>query len=470
MISPRARTQEERETDVLVIGGGLAGHCAAIAAAERGARVVLLEKQPSIGGSTVLSGGFFAFADTPVQRSLGIADTAELFYEDLRKVGGCDNDERLLRAFVDGQRELFDWLVELGVAFNAVELSAGQTVPRSHQTNAARVIELLAAAAAGSGRVTSWSQAAVQRLLRDGGTGPVTGVRATTPTGVATVEARGGVVLATGGFSRSETLLRMFVPGQARALRMGGAGNTGDGLRMAWQLGAGFRDMGYVKGTFGTHPLTGPERHEILLVFYLGAVIVNRLGFRFVDESASYKILGDACLEQPGAIAYQIFDQQVMDASRSGVPLFDLAPALERGLLFRAQTLQGLADLCGIDGENLVDTLRTYNSGVDAGRDPVFGRDGLCNHAGALVRLDCPPFYAYPSTSVVLATYCGLTVTPKTEVLDVFGDKIEGLFAAGEIVGGFHGSAYMTGTSLGKAALFGRVAGFNAARRAGTAH
>jgi fumarate reductase flavoprotein subunit len=131
-----------------------------------------------------------------------------------------------------------------------------------------------------------------------------------------------------------------------------------------------------------------------------------------------------------------------------------------------AETPEELARRCGIDGAALAETLRRYNEGVDAGRDPEFGRDGLSNHTGALVRLDRPPFYAYPSTSVVLATYCGLTVTPEAEVLDVFAERIDRLYAAGEITGGFHGAAYMTGTSLGKAALFGRIAGRNAARRA----
>jgi fumarate reductase flavoprotein subunit len=455
-------TPGPNEFDVIVIGGGLAGHCAALAAAEEGGMVALLEKERRTGGSTVLSGGLFAFADTPLQRARGIADSNELLYDDLRAVGGPVTDPALLRAYVEGQRDLHDWLVERGASFAAVERSAGQSVPRSHQGDIGRLLELLRARAAGTGRVTLRTGTAVRRLLREGNEGRVTGVR----TDSGPIAARGGVVLATGGFSRSEELLREFSPNQAKALRIGGAGNVGDGLRMAWRLGAGFRDMGFVKGTFGTHPTTGTERHEILLGFYMGAIVVNRHGRRFVDESASYKLLGDACLEQPDALAFQIFDQKIIDRSEPDVPLFNIKPALERGLVLRADTPGELARLCGIDPDALAETLRRYNAGVDAGRDPEFGRDGICNHSGALVRIDQPPFYAYPSTSVVLATYCGLTVTPEAEVLDVFSERIDGLYAAGEITGGFHGTAYMTGTSLGKAALFGRAAGRNAARRA----
>jgi fumarate reductase flavoprotein subunit len=451
-------------TDVVVIGGGIAGHAAALAAAEEGARAILLEKQDRTGGSTVLSGGLFAFADTTLQREHGIEDSAELLFHDLREVGGPTTDEALLRAYAKGQRDLHAWLTQHGVSFHAIELSAGQSAPRSHQADPMRtVLDRLWAAAAATGRVELRTGTAVRRLLRDGNEGSVTGVVLGNGE---TIAARGGVVLASGGFSRSEELLQTFAPNQAEALRIGGAGNVGDGLRMAWRLGAGLRDMGFVKGTFGTHPSTGPDKHEILLAFYMGAIMVNRAGRRFVDESTSYKLLGDACLQQPGALAFQVFDHQVMERSNPAVPLLNLRPALERGLAVSAETPEELARRCGIDGAALAETLRRYNEGVDAGRDPEFGRDGLSNHTGALVRLDRPPFYAYPSTSVVLATYCGLTVTPEAEVLDVFAERIDRLYAAGEITGGFHGAAYMTGTSLGKAALFGRIAGRNAARRA----
>jgi fumarate reductase flavoprotein subunit len=454
--------EKPTEFDVIVIGGGLAGHCAALAAAEEGASVALLEKEARTGGSTALSGGFFAFAGTPLQRRLGIADSSDLLYEDLREVGGHANDPALLRAYADGQLELHDWLAERGADFPAVERSAGQSVARSHQSDIRHILELLAARAVASGRVSLRTGIAAERLLRDGNEGRLTGVR----TAAGAIAARGGVVLATGGFARSEELLREFAPNQAKALRIGSAGNVGDGLRMAWRLGAGLRDMGFIKGTFGTHPTTGTERHEIVLGFYMGAIIVNRLGRRFVDESASYKLLGDACLEQPDALAFQILDQKILDRSDAAIPLFDFKPALERGLVLHAGTLEELARLCGIEPAALAETVHRYNAGVDAGRDTELGRDGICNHAGALVRIDQPPFYAYPSTSVVLATYCGLTVTPEAEVLDVFAERIDGLYAAGEITGGFHGIAYMTGTSLGKAALFGRRAGRNAARRA----
>ena len=451
--------------DVVVIGGGLAGHCAAIEAAEAGAQTLLIEQQAKVGGSTVLSGGFFAFAGTPLQTQRGIADDGERLVQDLRTVGNFANDPALLAVYAAHQLDLYRWLTSQGVTFEAVELSAGQSVPRSHRTDAVVLIETLQERLSRLPDAACWTGVGAKRLIRESLDGRVAGVAVERDARSIRLAARRGVVLASGGFSRSEDLLQLFAPNQARALRIGGAGNLGDGLKMAWHLGAGFRDMGYIKGTFGTHPDTGPDKHEILLAFYLGAIIVNKQGARFVDESASYKTIGDACLAQDGQIGFQVFDQSVMDRSSPGVPLFDLAPQLEAGRLIRADSLTELAKALDMDPARLDETVATYNRAVDGEIADPFGRDGLCHHSGALIRLERPPFYAYPSVSVVLATYCGLTVAADAAVQDVFGAPIAGLYAAGEITGGFHGAAYMTGSSLGKAALFGRLAGRNAASR-----
>ena len=454
------------ETDVAVIGGGLAGHCAALAAAEAGARVLLLEKRERTGGSTVLSGGFMAFADTPEQRAAGVSDSAGLLLDDLRAVGGPEADDALLQTYAREQAGLYRWLAGHGIRFGALEHSAGQSAPRSHQTGTQALIDTLAARLAGHAQARLACGVRARALVREEVDGPVRAVDLDTPAGPRRLRCRGGVVLASGGFSRSEELLRLFAPQQAGAVRIGGAGSTGDGLKMAWKLGAGMRDMGQIRGTFGTHPQSGPEKHEILLAFYLGAIIVNREGRRFVDESLSYKQLGDACLQQPGGVAWQVFDQAVMEAASPGVPLFDFAPYLASGMLLRADTLEDLAAQCGMDAAALRAAVERYNAGAAAGRETEFGRDGLCHHAGQLVPIARPPFYAYLSTTVVLATYCGLHADEGARVRDVAGEPMDGLYAAGEIVGGFHGRSYMTGTSLGKAALFGRIAGAAAAARA----
>ena len=453
------------KVDVVVVGAGLAGYCAALEAAVCGAHVVLLEKQLHSGGSTVLSGGFMAFAGTLLQSAMGLQDNDDLLLHDLRVVGGPEADEALLAVYVRQQRGLYHWLTALGVRFDSLEHSAGQSVARSHQTGTQALIDTLAGQLQLHARVQVVMGAAMVSLIRRVSGGPVTGLTFRAGGELHQLDCKGGIVLASGGFSRSEALLSFFAPAQADAVRIGGGGNTGDGLRQAWKLGAGLRDMGQIRGTFGTHPDCGPERHEILLAFYLGAIIVNQQGHRFIDESRSYKQLGDAVLQQSQCLAFQLFDQQVMAQSAAGVPLFDLQQALDRGLLRQAKTLDELANQCGLDAVALFETVASYNAGVDSDQDE-FGRDGLCHHAGVRTRIDQAPFYAYLSTTVVLATYCGLDIDAETRVRDVDGDVIAGLYAAGEVTGGFHGRSYMTGTSLAKAAIFGRIAGRQAAWRA----
>ena len=447
--------------DVIVVGAGLAGWSAALSAAEEGADVVLLEKQAESGGSTILSGGFFSFAGTDMQMALGLEDTPAKLERDLIAVGEGKNDPDLVSAFAHGQLGLYDWMVQRGAIFTDIELSSGQSVARSHRADPSQVI-------------ASFREVASRQLYPltcrfDCAVSNVTVGEDGSASGVVTadgkhISARGGVILTSGGFSRSEQLLKRFAPRQAAALRIGGAGNVGDGLRMAMDIGAGSRDFEFIKGTFGTHPSTQPDQHEILLAFYLGALIINTAGERFVDESISYKLLGDACLDQPDARAFQVFDSAVYAASKPGVPLFDFQPMLDRGLLIRDDTLDGLATKVGMDADALVASLTAYNDSLSqVGYDRAFGRRHLCFTSGDLVPIAKPPFYAFPSTTALLATYCGLTVSSDTEVINMGHKPIRGLYAAGEIVGGFHGAAYMTGSSLAKAAFFGRRAGALAA-------
>src|SRR5665213_3101561 len=241
-------------------------------------------------------------------------------------------------------------------------------------------------------------------------------------------------------------------------MRAGGSGNTGDGLLMGWDLGAGMRDMGNIKGTFGGHPDAKPGEHALMLPIYVGAIAVNRRGERFIAESKSYKLIGDAVLQQPDAIGFQIFDQRIYDKGTPGIPTMAFQAKHELGQVVGAATLAALAERLGIDPGGLARTVAEYNSGVGNGHDASFGRHGLSTGYGALERIEAPPFYGYPSRSVIVATYCGLAVDAAMRVLDVFGEPIGRLFAAGEVLGGLHGKAYMTGSSLGKAAIFGRVA------------
>lgn len=453
---------------VVVLGAGLAGHAAALEAAGAGADVLLIDKDTRLGGSTVRSGGSFAFAGTDLQARAGIADSADRLRSDLLSCGGEQCDPALVDLYVERQAEAYDWLRGLGADFVGVSLSGEQSVPRSHGVDIRRTFDRIAAAAAANPSITVRLGETPERLLSDGTA--VTGVVARTPTGQAEYPAA-AVVLATGGFARGDRALRTFAPHLHHARRMGGELNAGDGLYLAMSLGADLADVGSIKATFGVTadiPAMPPEP-ILLIALYQGAIAVNAHARRFVDESISYKQISGVCLDQPGGIAIQVFDQKIMDQTIPTKAVNNFAGALERGYLLTAETIPRLARESGLDPRPLQDTIDRYNAGVTAGHDPDFGRACLGGGYGERTLIDRPPFYAYPSTGGLLSTYGGLRVDRAMRVQHVLGGAVTGLYAAGEIVGGFHGNGYMSGTSLGKCVIFGRVAGAAAANAAGAA-
>ncbi|MFM6848094.1 MAG: FAD-dependent oxidoreductase, partial [Terrabacter sp.] len=356
---------------VLVLGGGLAGAAALLAAAEAGQYAVLLEKTQAFGGSTVRSAGLSAFVGTDEQQEQGIPDSVELLRKDLLETGGHVNDEALVDLYCERQLETYRWLKGHGVRYGHIHAASGQSAPRSHPTDTTAMLRSLFTAAGRLGARLALG-ADVTRILHDG-TG-VTGVRVL-HRGAEREVLADAVVLATGGFSRDREMLQRFAPQMAQALLAGGEGNHGDGLRMAMALGAGLRDLPYVKGTYGIfhEPHHGEDGTGILAV-YKGAVAVDRSGRRFVDESIPYKALGDASLAQPTARTWQVFDAGVMAQSNDEVPIYDFAGRERAGMLATAATLEGLAERMGTEPGVLEAEIADYNTRIAAGEPDRFGR------------------------------------------------------------------------------------------------
>lgn len=447
-------------TTLVVVGAGMAGFATALQAAQDGHEVILLEKLSETGGSSAMCGGCLAFAGTDLQRANGVEDSSELLFKDLREVGKFENDESLVRAYVDNQLDTYEWMKQAGVQFGPhIETSSGQSVPRVHNVDPADAVRALAASATRTGKIRLLTETRALRLVRDPQSGRVIGVTAERHGETFKVLGSRGVVLTSGGFVQNAELIHRYAPqyNEESAVFIGGAGNEGDGLKMALQLGADCRDMIYIKGTYGKHP-TDETNHHSLLAVYKGAIAVNQDGRRYVDESISYKLLGDACIQQPYSATFQIFDQPIFDSGDNQTRILDIERRHEEGLVIQADTLEALATMIEVPADVLADTVKTYNGYVDAGNDPDFGREHLVHQHGALVKIETGPFYAYPSTAAVYGTYCGLCVDAGMHVLDVYGEQLPGLYAAGEVIGGLHGAAYMTGSALGKAAIFGRIA------------
>ena len=173
-------------------------------------------------------------------------------------------------------------------------------------------------------------------------------------------------------------------------------------------------------------------------------------------------------LDQPDAIGYQIIDQKIYEqqvelARKTSADFPQGLYAAKIRLLVKGGTIEELAHKIGMPAGVLEETVRMYNSYVDGGKDLEFGRATLAGNFGRPVKLDSPPFYSIETRAHFLSTYAGLAVDKDMHVLTRSGN-IPGLYAAGEVVGGFHGAAYHSGTALGKALIFGRIAGRNAAR------
>ncbi|MFI0405659.1 FAD-dependent oxidoreductase [Actinomadura sp. 3N508] len=450
-------TEPPERVGVLVLGAGLAGCAALLAAAEAGRYALLLEKTGAIGGSTVKSAGLSAFAGTDEQAEQGIADSVDLLRKDLLDVGKHRNDPALVDLYCEHQLETYRWLKGHGVRYGEIHAASGQSAPRSHPADTTRMLELLLKAAGARGARIMFD-AAGDRLLHDGSR--VTGVRLADGREVRA----DAVVLATGGFSMNPELLATFAPQMEHALRQGGAGNQGDGLKMAMALGAGLRDTPYIKGTYGHYHVEHPDEDGTgILAVYKGAIAVNREGRRFVDESKNYKEIGDAALAQPGVTTWQVFDSRTMAQANDEVPIYEFAGRERAGMLAKAGTIAELEAEIGLPEGSLQRTVEEYNEAILQGRPDPFGRAHLSGGVGKPAPIDRPPYYAHPSGTVVLATYCGLTVDTRMRVLDWWGAPIGRLYAAGEITGGFHGAGYMTGTSIGKSGVFGRLAGIRAA-------
>lgn len=362
----------------------------------------------------------------------------------------------MIDAFITEQHDTYDFLVLLGTHFQKPVVSSGQSVPRSHQTSIPTLIRSLEKELKASGGDIFWNVSVAE--LSSDERGIVAGLRHLGSEAIVRVRPKKATILATGGFSRNRAMIERFAAHQRHALLIGGNGNVGDGIALLEELGAGLRDMDQIKGTFGCGPKRSGDEAEILFSNFAGAIIVNTEGRRFVDESKSYKLLGDACLAQPEHVAFQIFDQTVMKHSQPGTEMFDFEDFAKRGLFEIAETIDGMATRIGVPVATLVEEIANYNAQIEAHESDPLGRSSLSMGYGEPTPIETPPFYAYKSTTGIVATYCGVTVDRFARVLYRNGRPIPGLYAVGELMGGFHGKAYMTVSSLGKSAVFGRIA------------
>jgi tricarballylate dehydrogenase len=487
--------------DVVVVGGGNAAMCAALSARESGARVLVLEKAPEAwrGGNGFFTAGGFRFAfksfddlctligDLSDQEAAQMEVdpyTEDNFYDDLMRVTEDCADPDMALLLVRESQNTVRWMKDRGIRWIPMFGRQAYKVGGRFRFWGGLVLEAVGGgpglidmeyASATKAGVDVRFETKAMRLVTDD-RGRVTGIVVRTPDGTETIDA-GAVVLASGGFEANpEMRTRYLGPNWELARVRGTPYNTGDGIRMAIDIGA--LPWGHWSGCHSVQwDLNAPwhgdrkvgdnfQKHS-----YPVGIIVNLRGERFVDEGAdfrnyTYVKYGRAVIGQPRRTAFQIFDQKVVDILREEYRIREVTKA-------EANTFEELARKLEIDVPGFVKTVTEFNAAVmkDVPFNPAV-KDGRGTRGLVLPKsnwaqaLDTPPYVGYAVTTGITFTFGGLKIDDAGRVIDCEQRAIPGLFAAGELVGGIFYHNYPGGAGLMAGAVFGRIAGRSAAATA----
>jgi tricarballylate dehydrogenase len=484
--------------DVIVVGAGNAAFCAALAAREQGASVLMLEAAPEdeSGGNSRFTAGSIRVVYNGVDDIRALVPdltpaeiettdfgtyNAEQFFDDMARVTQHRADPDLVELLVTRSFSTLNWLREKGIRFIPIygrqafkvggrfKFWGGLTV--ESVGGGPGLIAMLTGAAAKRGIAIRYRSRALD-LLYDGNR--IEGVRVHEDGALHELRAP-AVVLASGGFeANAKWRTRYLGPGWDLAKVRGSRFNTGDGIRMALEIG------GSPRGNWsGCHAVqwerNAPEFGDLAVGdqfqkhSYPFGILINAAGRRFVDEGAdfrnyTYAKYGRVVLEQPGQFAWQIFDQKVKHLLRDEYRIRQITKVA-------ANTLEEFAQkLDGVNAAEFLKTIAEWNAAVrtDLPFDPN-AKDGRCTRGLAVNKsnwantIETPPFEGYAVTCGITFTFGGLRINTGGQVLNNDHQPIRGLYAAGELVGGLFYFNYPGGTGLMSGAVFGKIAGMSAA-------
>jgi tricarballylate dehydrogenase len=488
----------QEKFDVIVVGAGNAALCAAIAAAEGGAKVLVLEKASleERGGNSLFTAGGFRFVHSGIEdvRKDVLVDLSdaeveqivlpplpeELFYEDLNRVTENQTDPMLADLLIGRSRETMVWMRSHGVRFIPMFGRQSYKVEGKHHFYGGVNIE---AVGGGWGLVDSLIKrveklgieirygTGLRSLLQDQ-KGDVRGVRVMGPDGYADVDGK-SVVLACGGFEANPRMRVAYLGAGWESCRVRGTRhNTGDGIQAALDIGAqafgGWSSAHAVQWDISAPPfgdrvvLDNFQKHS-----YPIGIIVNMDGQRFVDEGAdfrnhTYAKYGREVMKQPKRAAVQVFDSKTIDMVRDEYRIKQVTK-------FTSDTLEGLAQGLGIDKDTFVQTVKDFNAACQPGKYNPAVLDGVKTKgisppkSNWALPLDKAPYTGFVVTCGITFTFGGLRIDEAGAVQDTTEHTIPGLFAAGELVGGIFYGNYLGGAGLMSGAVFGRLAGTSAA-------
>ncbi len=449
--------------EVLVLGTGLAGLAAALSVREAGAMPFVIEKAPeaSKSGNTRFSGGGLR---VPNEKQ-----SIEWLLEESDRLSDGRADKNLARVLYRNAASAVEWLRNLGVKIgdSSVErpdLRSGRMLHVSG--NGYGLVDALFPKLAQAG-ITVQFQTKATRLLT-ASDGRITGVRAKTPQGYVDLYAK-AVILATGGFEANTAMRVQYLGKETGDLLVRGSKyNTGEGIRMALDLGAqSYGDWGGFHSAVLDARSPRVESGETNVNTYPYTVMINKNGERFLDEGAdfndtTYVKYGKYILEQPGHLAYCLFDAKIAEQNIVYCLHREFEP-------IEAGSWESMAQKIRVPAERLRETIERFNAACGAGEFDPNRLDGKSTtgivppKSNWAVPLDTPPYFALPVTGGITFTLGGLRVDERARVLDTEDHVMPGLYASGELLGGFFYDNYPGGASLARAVVFGRIAGAQAA-------
>lgn len=457
-VLPAGEAKFSYELPVLIIGAGGCGLSAALAAAQAGVDTVVLERDATPLGTTAMSTGLIPAAGSKLQLAAGIDDSVDLFTNDIMTKTRGQTDESIARSLAQASAETVDWLHRSGVPLTLVDsfLYPGHSVKRMHGTPNRTGAELMGAlqqaAELAGANVLCQAQAVNLFATSDR---VITGVRCLRPDGSTEDVGCTSLILACCGFAGDSELVNQYTPEIAGGVFFGHPGNKGDAIHWGTALGAAVADMGAYQGHGGladghTVPILWPVIME-------GGFQVNRHGLRFSNEARGYSEQAVDVLQQPGKVAFSIYDERLHQLMGE---FDDYHNALSAGAIKSAATLEELAMKFDIDGAELSKTARAAAESTVSGEPDEYGR-----RFAARPTLE-PPYYGVRVTGALFHTQGGLVVDSQARVLDEQGKPFPNLFAGGGAARGISGPScwgYMAGNGLLTATTFGRLAGETAA-------
>ena len=449
--------------DVVVIGAGGAGFSAAIEAKNAGANVVLLEKMPAVGGNSLISGAEMNAARNWVQPKLGILDdSAERHAADTFKGGDKKGDMKVINVMTANALDAAKWCRDyLGVRFEDDNLFffGGHSRKRALIPVGHTGTEFIAKfqAKADELGIPVITDMKAEELIKDK-TGRVVGVKATSHGATYTFNAKGGVVLATGGFGANKAMVKKYNPKIDERFKTTDApGTTGEALYMAKRAGAQLVNMGYIQ----TYPICDPISGVIELIAdsrFDGAIMLNQEGKRFVEELERRDVLSEAILKQTGNYCWVLWNDNIGKISNTVKEHpTEYKAFTKQGIMATCPDLKCIADFTKMPLKQLESTVKRVSSMAGKGNDKDF------HHRGGLMDMSEGQYYVIKAVPSTHHTMGGVRINEKAQALTAKGQVIPGLWAAGEVTGVTHGTNRLGGNAYTDIIVFGRIAGEAAA-------